>query len=306
MTDQGRAYVYAGATVLLWSTVASAFKLALRHMTSVELLLWSTVVSVFVLGMILAVRGRLASAFRCTRAQFRRSLLLGLLNPFLYYVVLFEAYDRLPAQLAQPLNYTWALTLAYLSVPLLGQKLSRRDVLAGVVAYAGVVVLASRGDIAGFQVRNPLGVALALGSTVIWALYWIGNTKDERDATVSLFLSFLMGLPFVVALGIVMGARWPSPSGIIGAAYVGVVEMGVSFVFWLKALRLSRNASRVGYLIFLSPFVSLFFIRGLVGERILPTTPAGLALIVAGLLIQRIGVGPGASNRTARGGIRPM
>jgi drug/metabolite transporter (DMT)-like permease len=290
MTDQGRAYVYAGATVLLWSTVASAFKLALRFLHPVELLLWSTIVSVLVLGGILAARGKLAAAFRPTAAQLRRSVLLGILNPFLYYVVLFSAYDRLPAQLAQPLNYTWALTLAYLSVPLLGQRLTRRDVLGGLVAYSGVVVLATRGDLTSFGIAEPTGVALALGSTVIWALYWIGNTRDERDATASLFLSFLAGLPFIAATALLTtGVRFPEPQGLLGALYVGVVEMGVSFVLWLKALRLSENTSRVGYLIFLSPFLSLFFIRGIVGETILPSTPAGLALIVAGLVVQRAG-----------------
>ncbi|MBD3367205.1 MAG: EamA family transporter [Candidatus Eisenbacteria bacterium] len=292
MSDQGRAYVYAGATVLMWSTVASAFKIALRYQSPLELLLWSTVVSVLVLGGILAARGKLRRAFRCTAAQYRRSLLLGLLNPFLYYVVLFEAYDRLPAQLAQPLNYTWALTLAYLSVPLLGQRLSRRDVIAGLVAYSGVVVLATRGDLSGFGVAEPVGVALALGSTIIWAFYWIGNTRDERDATVSLFLCFLMGLPFVAVAAAIGGITAPGGPALLGALYVGVVEMGVSFVFWLKALRLSENASRVGYLIFLSPFVSLLFIRSVVGEPILASTPAGLALIVAGLIIQRTGRGP--------------
>lgn len=296
MSEQSRAYLYAGATVLMWSTVASAFKITLRYLGPVELLFWSTVVSLIVLGLILAVRGKLREAFRCSAAQYRRSLLLGILNPFLYYVVLFEAYDRLPAQLAQPLNYTWALTLAYLSVPLLGQRLSRRDVVAGLVAYSGVVVLATRGNLSGAGVAEPVGVGLALGSTVIWALYWIGNTRDERDATVSLFLSFLMGLPFVAVAAAVAGFSRPTAGGLLGALYVGVIEMGVSFVFWLKALRLSENTSKVGYLIFLSPFLSLFLIRSLVGERILVSTPIGLVLIVAGLVLQRMGRRPAEST----------
>ena len=29
-----------------------------------------------------------------------------------------------------------------------------------------------------FRVADPLGVALALGSTLIWALYWIGNRRS--------------------------------------------------------------------------------------------------------------------------------
>ena len=34
-----------------------------------------------------------------------------------------------------------------------------------------------------------------------------------------------------------------SAEGLIGAAYVGLVEMGVAFVFWLSALRLSENTA---------------------------------------------------------------
>ena len=34
MDRQTKAYLYAGATVLLWSTVASAFKLTLAHLSN--------------------------------------------------------------------------------------------------------------------------------------------------------------------------------------------------------------------------------------------------------------------------------
>ena len=38
---------------------------------------------------------------------------LGLLNPVAYYLVLFKAYDLLPAQVAQPINYAWPIVLLY-------------------------------------------------------------------------------------------------------------------------------------------------------------------------------------------------
>ena len=62
--------------------------------------------------------------------------------------------------------------------------------------------------------------------------------------------------------------------------------MGVTFVCWLMALRLAANTAQVGYLIFISPFLSLVFISLLVGEVIRVTTMAGLGLIVAGLVVQ--------------------
>jgi len=286
MGTQGRAYLCGAGAVLLWSTVASAFKIALGLMDYAQLLLYASFASIILLGAILAARGRLREVTRSTRAEYLRSLRLGVLNPFLYYLVLFRAYELLPAQIAQPLNYTWALTLAYLSVPLLGQRLGRRDVAAGVVCYGGVAVISAGGHVGAAGAVSPAGVALALGSTVLWSLYWIGHTRDRRDPVVSLFLSFVFGFPLVVAYCLVFSDLRVSSAALLAGAYVGVVEMGVAFVLWLSALRLSENASRVANLIFLSPFISLLFIRRFVGERILFSTVVGLVLVVAGLLIQ--------------------
>lgn len=289
LNDQRRAYVLALSAVLLWSTVATAFKLSLEHLAPIELLAWASLVSLLTLGLLLLGTGRLREVLRSSRRDYARSLLLGILNPFLYYVVLFQAYDRLPAQEAQPLNYTWAFTLALLAVPLLGRRLSRWDLIGGLIAYCGVWVIATRGDVLSLAFEDPAGVALALASTVLWALFWIFCARDRREPLVVLFSSFAMGVPLVlVACALTAGFALPSWQGLAGAAYVGVFEMGIAFALWLGAMRYAANTSRISNLIFLSPFLSLFFIRVFVGETILPSTYGGLALIVAGLLLQQL------------------
>lgn len=290
MRPQTRAYAYASLAVLFWSTMATAFKIALRHVTFTELLFFSSVFSTAVLALVLALRRDFGLVFSYTRRQYLKSLGLGLLNPFLYYLVLFKAYDLLPAQMAQPLNYTWAIALALLSVPLLGQRIGHREILGGVLGYAGVWVISTRGDVLSLQFTEPMGVGLALGSAFVWAFYWIGNTRDDRDPVAGLFLSFLFSLPFVLlACVLFSGLRVPTTAGLLAAAYVGVVEMGVTFVLWLTALRLSENTAKVGNLIFVAPFLSLVFIRFVLGEPILPSTYVGLVLIVGGFLYQRLG-----------------
>lgn len=289
MPNQKKAYIFGLATVLLWSTVAAAFKLSLRYLDPIQLLLYSNVVSILALTAILALQGKTRLIFSYSRKQYLRSLALGFLNPFLYYMVLFKAYDLLPAQEAQPLNYTWAITLALLSIPLLKQKFGLKDMVATFVSYSGVIVISTHGDPLSFRFSNPLGVALALGSTVIWALYWIYNTKDDRDPVAGLLLNFVFGLPFVVAYCLLFSSVWVTHSnGLFGAAYVGVFEMGITFVLWLSALKLSESAAKVGNLIFMSPFLSLVFIHFLVGEDILASTFLGLALIISGLLMQQL------------------
>jgi drug/metabolite transporter (DMT)-like permease len=63
--------------------------------------------------------------------------------------------------------------------------------------------------------------------------------------------------------------------------------MGITFVLWLRALRLSRTTAQVSNLIYLSPFVSLVLIHLIVGETIMLSTITGLVFIVAGIVLQQ-------------------
>ncbi|WP_207262246.1 DMT family transporter [Desulfovibrio sp. Huiquan2017] len=288
MTNSKKALLYGLATVSIWSTVASAFKIALRDLAPLQLLLCACAVSIAALTGILLVQGKLGELTRLGRRETVRCALLGALNPCLYYTILFKAYDLLPAQEAQPINYTWAVTLSLLSVPLLGQKLARKDLGAILLSYLGVVVISTRGDLLGMHFSSLPGVALALASTVIWALYWIFNTKSRANPMAGLLLSFLTGFPLILAATLLF-SELPTPAigPLLAAAYVGLFEMGITFALWLTAMKYAAGpdgggTARVANLIFLSPFLSLVFIHFLVGETIHPATVAGLAFILAG------------------------
>ena len=280
MDDQRKAVLFALAAVLLWSTVATAFKLTLRHIGPVQMLAYAALMSLAVLAGLVTAQGKWALLRGASHGMVARSATLGLLNPLLYYLMLFAAYDRLPAQVAQPLNYTWALTLTWLSVPLLGHR------LGGLVCYGGVVIIATGGDVTALRFDDPLGVALALGSTVVWALYWLGNARSGLDPVVGLFVNFAAGAPLVLIYALVFADLRVTLPGLLGAAYVGAVEMGFTFVLWLTALRLTASTARIANLIFLSPFLSLLFIQFVLGEQVRGATPLGLTLIVGGLAVQ--------------------
>ncbi len=289
MNNQRKATLLGLTAVLAWSTVATAFKLSLRYLEPVQLLFLANVFSLAALALVLVTQGKLPLLAKATGRQWLRSCGLGLINPFLYYLVLFKAYDLLPAQIAQPINFTWALTLAWLSVPLLGQKVGWRHGLAGLICYGGVVIISTGGSFTSLAAADPWGVALALGSTVLWALYWIGNTRSDLDPVVGLFIGFAFALPFVTGAVAVMADFSFSREGLLGGAYVGAFEMGFTFVLWLSALRLTTSTARIANLIFLAPFLSLVFIHFILDEHIVPATFIGLVLIVAGLLLQGTG-----------------
>ncbi|PWI33177.1 EamA family transporter [Vibrio albus] len=287
--NERRAFGFALAAVLLWSTVATAFKLTLEAFTPIQMLTVASAVSVLALGVICGVQGKRSQVLPTFSANPLFFLLLGLINPLGYYLILFKAYDLLPASLAQPLNYSWAITLTFMAALFLGQKIRKQDWLACLLGYSGVVVIATKGDLLALNFDSPAGVGLALLSTLLWAGYWILNTKNTADPVVSVFLGFTLALPFAVALTLYENAHWPSALNKWAAvSYVGLFEMGITFVLWLTALKSTQNTSRISNLIFVSPFISLFLLAQIIGEVIHPSTIIGLCLIVGGLVIQQL------------------
>lgn len=289
MNQQLKAYLFALIAVAFWSTMSSAFKLTLNYTAFDMLLFWSVWFAVVVLGILLIASGKWKELSVTTASQWKRSVLMGLLNPFAYYLILFKAYELLPAQEAGVLNYSWPIVLVILSIPLLGQKIGKIGLFAILISFLGLLVISTKGQLFNMQFANPLGVMLAVGSAVFWALYWIINMKDERDALVKTFTNMLTG-SILITIYILFTGNYepPSAKALLGASYIGVFEMGITFVFWLKALKLSVNTAKVSNLVFLSPFLALFWVRIFVGEKIMLSTVVGLLLIITGILIQQL------------------
>lgn len=287
MQPQHSAYLFTGLTILFWGGAASAFKLALAWVSPFVLLAYSCMISFLFLFALLAMQGKLGAIARLPAKEMRRALFLGLLNPFLYYIVLFKAYSLLPGQIAMSLNYGWPLVLTLLSVPILGQHLSRSQLAAVAVSFFGAIIIATRGELTSFGGLSGLGLVLAAASTLIWAVFWLVNARSSQDPVVQLFLGFGAALVCIIlAVPLFGGMERPPLQATLPQIYVGLFEMGLTFVLWLSALKRAKSAASIGNLIYCTPFLSLIFLHLIVGEAIHGATFIGLVLIVASLLFQ--------------------
>ncbi len=288
MSSDHRALLFGLGAVLCWSTVATAFKIALSLVDTFQLLFLATLTASVILVTLVALRFGVATLAHNFRNHWRLTLVAGLLNPIVFYNLLFRAYDLLPAQVALSINYSWAIVLTLMAVVFLKQKIQRIDFIAAGVCYLGVVIIVTGGNVESLQVADSMGIVLALLSTLVWAAYWILNVKDGREPTIGLCLNFLVALP-VTAFGCYLFSDFDIPvKGLLAGSYVGMVEMAAGFLFWSAALKLSNNASRVSNLVFLSPFISLVFVHFILEEPVMASTLVGLVLIVAGLLTQQL------------------
>ncbi len=288
MDNTRQSYLYALVSVFFWSTVATAFKLALAELDIFQLIFIASGVSTLILSVILVVQEKIKLLFQLKKKDIFLLLLIGFFNPFFYYLVLFKAYSLLPAQIAQPLNMIWPITIAVLSIPLLKQKISWKHFIAMAISFIGVVFIASQGSIQGFKNSSFIGIFLALASSLIWATYWIINVKFKGDNIVKLFTSFFFGFIFLlITVPFFSDFKFQIGIPLYSAIYVGFFEVGITYVLWLLAMQKSKNNAAIGNLVFLAPFISLIFIHFILKESIYITTFIGLAFIVGGIFFQQ-------------------
>lgn len=288
ITNNAKAVIYTGIAVLSWSTVATAFKIALKYLSHFEMLLVASFTALAILALSLTVQHKWKQVVSLKRNQWVYFSLLGLLNPVAYYLLLFKAYDLLPAQVAQPVNYIWPILLLILLALFAGQPIPVKKYIGMFVSLSGVVCI-SMGAGSNDVSFSLLGFSLALGSALLWAVYWMINNKykDVADTTVALFMTFLFGCIYLSAGAVVVGCDLHSWPGVLSGMYVGGFEMGIPFICFGLAIRKTSNPALINQMCYLAPFFSLFFISAILHEQIVWTTYVGLCLIVAGILFNQ-------------------
>ena len=287
MKQQTKAYGFALGAVALWSTVATVFKIALSGVDVYQLLFYSNLTAFLVLVIIFLFEKRGEELKKLNVKAMGMSALRGFLNPFLYYLILFEAYDILPAQEAMSLNYIWPIVLVLLSVPFLKQKINLYGFLGIIISFTGVIIIATRGNPLALEFGNLKGDILAFSSSIVWSLFWLSNMKSKESETTKLLLSFGFGLIYSIPLMLTKSEfTLPSWDSSLALIYVGIAEMGLTFYLWLNALKHSERTDQVSRLIYLSPFLSLIIIALVLHEKIGLSTLVGLVLIIVGILFK--------------------
>ena len=286
MKQTNKAILYACIAVLSWSTVATAFKKSLEHISHFELVMVSCVTSLLIFAILMTIQKKWKLIKDMQAKEWGYFALLGLLNPVAYYLVLFKSYDLLPAQVAQPINYAWPIVLVVLLAIFTKQPIQPKKYIGMAISLGGVAMISLGGSQA-LGTKLPLsGLLLAALSAFLWASYWVVNNKNKErfDASLAFFMTFLFGSIYMTIGSFFVGVNLNTVPGLLWGSYVGAFEMGIPFIFFGLAMRQTDNPTLINQLTYLSPFMSLFIISMVLGEKIVPTTIGGLVLIVFGIV----------------------
>ena len=151
-----------------------------------------------------------------------------------------------------------------------GKHITVKNIYAVLISFIGVAFIASQGSIEGFAKTDALGAGLALFSSIIWAFYWIFNVKNPLDKLIMMFWNFMFGAIYLVLFGLIefqQNIQIQFDYTFWSAIYVGVFELGLTYLIWMKALERSENNAVTGNFIFLAPFLSLIFYLFLYSKR---------------------------------------
>lgn len=278
--------------VLSWSTVATAIKVALQHMSVFEMVFVSVLTALVIFTVWMFISKGWAQLRKLTPALWLRFAILGLISPVAYYLVLFKAYDFLPAQIAQPVNYTWPIILAVMLAFIHHTPIPPLKYVGMLISLAGVVAI----SVGGKGITGDIsiaGVAIALASAFLWAFYWLvsDKLKDVINQVGTLFLTFFFGMLYLLFASLFFPLEHITTEAILSGVYIGCFEMGIPFICFGVAIRTTNNPTLINQICYLAPFLSLFFISMILDEPIMPTTYLGLVLIIGGLIFNRYIVG---------------
>lgn len=293
MSESKKAVFYGSIAVLSWSMVATMFKVALRSFSSYEMLLVSSLTALLIFALVLTwqKKWKLVREFRMK--DWRWFAMVGLLNPVAYYLIVFKSYELLPAQIAQPINYSWTVFLLIVLAIYTAKSVPKLKFAGMLISMLGVVVISfGPGSLQGVSF-SYLGLFLAFFSAFIWAIYWVVKTLNTKtDHILALFMIFLFGSAYLLAGAVFAEVNLDSREGLIASMLSGTFEMAIPFIFFGAAIQKSNNPALINQMCYLSPFLSLFFIHLVIGEKIYMTTFTGLSLIIGGIMFNEYLVKP--------------
>ena len=280
-----RPVILGSVAVLSWSTVATAFKVALSQMSTFQMLFIACATALCIFAIWMTITRSWHELKELPGRIWGRFAILGLIAPVTYYLMLFTAYDNLPAQIAQPINYIWPILLAVLIAIIERKPIPSSKYLGMAVSLAGVVFISLGGSSITGTV-SVFGIFMAIVSAFLWGIYWMINDsmKEKVSEITALFLTFLFGMGYMLCGSIVSPIPQLSWSAILSGVYIGAFEMGIPYICFGVAIRTTDNPALINQMCYLAPFLSLLFISIILKEPILPTTFVGLALIVGGLI----------------------
>jgi drug/metabolite transporter (DMT)-like permease len=210
-------------------------------------------------------------------------LQLGAAAAYAACTILFTLANKMTtAANAILLQYTAPVWIALLGAWLLNERTTRADWLTIAAVLGGLAVFFYEG----LQLGSIAGLLVALASGVGFAVMTILMRKQKHASALESIilgnlLSFLIGVP----------ALWTAPalppSGWVALGLLGVVQLGLAYLLYAKAIK-HVTALEAVLIPVIEPILNPVWVMIAVGERPSPLALAGGAIVLGAVTLRAV------------------
>ena len=300
LVNRGRMYLFLALANLFWAGNYVLGEMVTREISPISLTFFRWVFAVVPLIAIawLIERPNWRQALR----EWKLHLLQSLLGLVAYTLLLYAALGLTGAVNAAVISAISPATIALGAVIFLHERLNGVQVLGIVVAFIGVTVVVTGGDL-GLLVEQGFGVGdlLVIGAVLAWTAYSLIArrlvTPPITATSVQAVFAVVMMLPLIAVTGVSLPT---STAGALGLAYIVVFPSMASYAFWnIGASRV--GAARAGIFLNLLPVFTVAIALAFGATLGVPAAIGG-GLVIAGVSLtlhrrrSRIGPTDGATD----------
>lgn len=272
--------------ILFFSVNTPAAKIAAGGINNFQILFISFGVAAMLLTLACIKTGRIKKAAQYSGREYLGMALLGLIGTFGNNFFLFAGVRRISAQNATIINYLWPVVAIATGVIFLHEKITVKKVGAVLLSMAGIVLVATQGNFAGFSFGSITGILCCLGAAFTYGLFCTLNKKFDFDELISMSVYFWVSTAAAGLCLVSAGDFEPmTMTGFSGLVFIGVFPMALGYLLFAKALA-GGDTAKVSIMSYATPFIALVIEHFLLGENLSTASMAGLAVIISGILLE--------------------
>jgi drug/metabolite transporter (DMT)-like permease len=284
----GRATLYVALSACAFASIPIFVSLAVRSGTPlVDVLIGRYGLAAVLLGIIAWATG----TRRLDRGGLRVLAIVGVMQAAVAYTSLL-ALEYIPAGTLSFLFYTYPAWIAIIARVRHSEPLTLWRLLALALSLGGVLVMVGSPSAAKL---HPTGVALALSSAVLYAVYVPLVARVQRGLAPAVTAGYMAGgaaLVFYLAkVASGAGTLRFTAVGFWSSLALAVISTTIAFLFFLRGLRV-LGPVRTGIVSTIEPFATALLGAAVLAQPLSPATVFGGVLIAAAVILLQLRAEP--------------
>lgn len=273
--------------VIVWGASFIATKVALQDISPVSVVWLRFSMGVLILGAAVAMRRQFALPKRSEWAYFA---LLGFLGITFHQWLQSNGLQTSEAGTTAWIVATTPVFMALLGRVVLKERLGWLKITGIFLAFAGVLLVVSKGDLSSVSVGRfgAPGDRLILVSAVNWAVFSVLSRRGLKSYPAGLMMFYVMSLGWLFTSILFFAAGNAAEisnltfNGWLGIAFLGIFCSGLAYIAWYDALQ-ALSAAQTGVFLYIEPLVAVVVAFFVLGEPVTVISLIGGGVILLGV-----------------------